>query len=73
MITRAHGKEKVLGTLPASAHIAIKAGKGKRRDSGAAKFTPGKPVAVVVSEMQAREQQTKKGFGILNIKNMKAL
>lgn len=59
MITRAHGKEKVLGTLPASAHSAIKAGKGKGRDSGTAEFTPGKPVAA--SEMHAREQQAKKG------------
>lgn len=68
MITRAHGKEKVLGTLAASAHSAVKAGKRKRRDSGAAQFRPGKPVVAVVSEMHARERQAKKGFGILNIK-----
>lgn len=73
MITGAHGKEKVLGTLPASAHSAIKAGKGKRRDSSAAEFTPGKPVVVIVLKMHARERRGKTGFGILNVKNMKAL
>lgn len=64
MITRAHGKKKkVLGTLPASAHSAVKARKRKRRDSGAAEFTPGKPITVVVSEVHAREQQAKKDLG----------